>query len=118
MFRADISSPAFSQRRHSNRRALIHHSISEFLFERCMLEVGLTNKTLTATLICALTTPGFAGGPVIVDEESEIVAERPASSMNQALIPLLFLVAIGIAASGGSSGQTDSTNTNSGEQID
>lgn len=71
-----------------------------------MLELYLMNKTLTATLICALATPAIAGGPVIIAEEPEIVAQAPASSINPIIIPLLLLVAIGIAASGGGNGDT------------
>ncbi|MDP3195808.1 hypothetical protein [Tabrizicola sp.] len=56
-------------------------------------------KTVTATLLCALATPSFAGGPVIIAEDPEVVAERPASSLNP-IVPLLILLAIGIAVSG------------------
>jgi hypothetical protein len=58
---------------------------------------------LTATLIAALAAPAMAGGPVIVEEEIEVVAEKPASSAGA--LPLILLLAIGIAiASGGGSG--------------
>ncbi len=63
---------------------------------------------LTATLIAALAAPAMAGGPVIVEEEIEVVAEKPASSVGA--LPLILLLAIGIAiASGGSNdrGQDD-----------
>ena len=57
-------------------------------------------SALTATLIAALAAPAMAGGPVIVEEEIEVVAEKPASSVGA--LPLLLLLAIGIAvASGG-----------------
>lgn len=60
------------------------------------------NKTLTATLICALAAPALAGGPVLVEEEAEVVAERPASK-GGAIVPLLLLlaVAVAVANSGG-----------------
>ena len=55
---------------------------------------------LTATLIAALAAPAMAGGPVVVEEEIEVVAEKPASSIGA--LPLILLLAIGIAvASGG-----------------
>lgn len=49
-------------------------------------------KCLTATLVAALATPAMAGGPVIV-EDTEVVAERPASNI---LIPLIAVVAIAV----------------------
>jgi len=52
-------------------------------------------KTLTATLVAALASPAFAGGPVLL-EEPEVVAERPASTI---LVPLLAVVAIGLLIS-------------------
>ncbi|WP_295079055.1 hypothetical protein [Tabrizicola sp.] len=55
------------------------------------------NKTLTATLVAALAAPAFAGGPVLL-EDTEVVAERPASNI---LIPLLAVVAIGLLISSG-----------------
>jgi len=55
------------------------------------------NKTLTATLVAALAAPTFAGGPVLL-EDTEVVAERPASNI---LIPLLAVVAIGLLISSG-----------------
>jgi preprotein translocase subunit SecA len=61
-------------------------------------------KTLTATMLCALATPALAGGPVVIIDEPEVVAERPASSINP-IIPLLLLVAIGLAVSGGGNGE-------------
>jgi hypothetical protein len=57
--------------------------------------------TLTATLIATLAAPSFAGGPVIIAEEQEVVAEAPASSLNSALVPLLLVLAIGLAVSSG-----------------
>ena len=55
---------------------------------------------LTAALIASLAVPAFAGGPVIVEDVSEVVAEGPASSMG-AILPLILLVAIVVAVSGG-----------------
>lgn len=69
--------------------------------------------SLTATLLVAMATPALAGGPVVIIDEPEVVVERPASSINP-IIPLLLLLAIGVAVSGGSS-DGDSTSTNSGE---
>lgn len=55
---------------------------------------------LTAALIATLAVPAFAGGPVIVEDVSEVVAEGPASSMGMAL-PLILLVAVvALVASG------------------
>ncbi|WP_103256124.1 hypothetical protein [Tabrizicola aquatica] len=57
------------------------------------------NKTLTATLLCALAaTPALAGGPVVIEDETEVVAERPGNSI---LVPLLILLAVGVIASSG-----------------
>jgi hypothetical protein len=55
---------------------------------------------LTAALIATLAVPAFAGGPVIVEDVSEVVAEGPASSIG-AIVPLILLVAIVVAVSGG-----------------
>lgn len=49
-------------------------------------------KTLTATLVAALAAPAMAGGPVLL-EDTEVVAERPATNI---VIPLLAVVAIGL----------------------
>lgn len=64
------------------------------------------NKTLTATLLCALTaTPALAGGPVVIEDETEVVAERPGSSI---LVPLLILLAVGVIASSGGDDEAES----------
>ena len=55
---------------------------------------------LTAALIATLAVPAFAGGPVIVEDVSEVVAEGPASSVGMVL-PLILLVAVVVAVSGG-----------------
>lgn len=54
------------------------------------------NKTLTATLLCALATPSLAGGPVIEEEAVEVVPARPASSVNPLLLPLLAIVVVAL----------------------
>lgn len=59
------------------------------------------NRTLTATLLCALATPALAGGPVIVEEAVEVVPARPASSINPLILPLLAVVVIALVANGG-----------------
>jgi hypothetical protein len=64
----------------------------------------------------ALGTPALAGGPVVIIDEPEVVAERPVSSVSP-IIPLLLLLAIGVvASSGGSSTNGDSTSSNSNFQ--
>ena len=56
--------------------------------------------TLTAALIAALAAPAMAGGPVVVEEEMEVVAEKPASSLGGVLLPLLAIAVIAVALSG------------------
>lgn len=56
--------------------------------------------TLTAALIAALAAPAMAGGPVVVEEEMEVVAEKPAATMGGVLIPLLAIAVIAVALSG------------------
>jgi hypothetical protein len=56
--------------------------------------------TLTAALIAALAAPAMAGGPVVVEDETEVVAEKPASSLGGFLIPLLAVAVIAVALSG------------------
>lgn len=55
---------------------------------------------LPALLIAALASPGFAGGPVIVEDAEEVVAE--AAGSGNLLVPLLAVLVIGLALSGGS----------------
>lgn len=55
--------------------------------------------TLTAGLIAALAAPAMAGGPVIVEEEAEVVAEKPGSA--NLLVPILILAAIGLVVASG-----------------
>lgn len=51
--------------------------------------------SLTATLIASLAAPVMAGGPVIIEDDVEVVAEKPASSVG--LLPILLVVALGVA---------------------
>ena len=55
-------------------------------------------RTLTATLIASLAAPAFAGGPVVIEEAEEVVAEAGSGNM---IVPLLLLLAIGIAVADG-----------------
>ena len=55
-----------------------------------------TATTLAAALAISATT-AFAGGPVIVEDEMEVVAEKPASSIGilpLLLIPIILCVAL------------------------
>jgi hypothetical protein len=72
----------------------------------CSKGMETMKTTLTATLIAALASPVMAGGPVIIEEEIEIVAERPASSVG--VLPILIAIAIGVAVF--SSGDDDDNN--------
>lgn len=54
---------------------------------------------LAATLAVSATT-AYAGGPVVVEEEVEVVAEKPASSVG--ILPLLLIpVILCVALCGG-----------------
>jgi hypothetical protein len=57
------------------------------------------NRLLPALLIAALATPGFAGGPVVLEEPEEVVANAATSA--NLIVPLLLVLAIGIAVSSG-----------------
>jgi hypothetical protein len=51
---------------------------------------------LAATLAVSATT-AFAGGPIVIEEEIEVVAEKPASSVGilpLLLIPIILCVAL------------------------
>ena len=53
------------------------------------------NKLLASALAASLTlsaTTAFAGGPVVIEEEIEVVAEQPASSVG--ILPLLLIPVI------------------------
>jgi len=52
--------------------------------------------SLAATLAVSATT-AFAGGPIVIEEEIEVVAEKPASSIGilpLLLIPIILCVAL------------------------
>lgn len=51
-------------------------------------------KQLTATVLAAslVASTAYAGGPVIVEEETEVVAEQPATSVG--LWPFLIVVGL------------------------
>jgi hypothetical protein len=55
---------------------------------------------LTTALTLGTLNPAFAGGPVIITDDVEVVEAKPASSAG-ALIPLLLLAAIVIIATSG-----------------
>jgi hypothetical protein len=56
---------------------------------------------LPALLITALAFPSFAGGPVVIPEEPEVVAEEPTSAVG--ILPLLLVgVVLCVALCGGS----------------
>ena len=65
-------------------------------------------RTLTATLIAALAAPAFAGGPVVIEEAEEVA---PAETSGNMIVPILMLLAIGIAVA---SGDNDDRGYNSG----
>ena len=69
-------------------------------------------KTLTLALILALATPSFAGGPVIVEDETETVAP---DRDNGWIVPVVIgLLIIGAIASGGGDGVAVDTPTDPG----
>jgi hypothetical protein len=50
-----------------------------------------------ATTLALSATTAFAGGPIVVEEEIEVVAEKPASSVGilpLLLIPIILCVAL------------------------
>lgn len=61
--------------------------------------------TLTATLIASLAAPAFAGGPVIIEDTTEVVAEKPASSVGA--LPLVILLAVTLIAVTGGGDEED-----------
>lgn len=75
---------------------VLYLSLNVFFIER----MSAMKATLTAALIAALAVPAMAGGPVVVEEEMEVVAEKPASSLGGVLIPLLAVAIIAVALSG------------------
>jgi hypothetical protein len=56
----------------------------------------------TAGILVLTATTAFAGGPVIVEDEVEVVAERPASSIG--VLPLLLVPILLCAALCGGGG--------------
>ena len=58
------------------------------------------NKLLTSVAVASLAfsaSATFAGGPVMIEEEAEVVAEKPASSagiLPLLLIPIILCVAL------------------------
>lgn len=58
-------------------------------------------KTLAATLLSAtlITSTAYAGGPVVVEEETQVVAERPATSIG--IWPILLVIGLCVALCGG-----------------
>jgi len=67
-----------------------------------------------ATLVAISTTTAYAGGPVIVTEEPEVVADSPASG---AILPLLLVgIALCVALCGGD--DDDETITDQGGTTD
>jgi hypothetical protein len=63
----------------------------------------LIAPTLAATLALTATT-AFAGGPVVVEEEAAVVAEKPASSVG--ILPLVLVgIVLCVALCGGDDDQ-------------
>jgi hypothetical protein len=68
------------------------------------------NKLLATVLATSLafsaSTTAFAGGPVVIEEEVEVVAEKPASSVG--ILPLLLIgVVLCVALCGGSDDEVE-----------
>ncbi|MBA3910222.1 MAG: hypothetical protein C0524_10145 [Rhodobacter sp.] len=55
---------------------------------------------LSTALTLGVLNPALAGGPIVIAEEAEVIAEKPASS-GGFLIPLLLIAAITIAVTSG-----------------
>jgi hypothetical protein len=52
---------------------------------------------ILAVSLALSATTAFAGGPIVIEEEAEVVAERPASSVGilpLLLIPIILCVAL------------------------
>jgi hypothetical protein len=67
-----------------------------------ILEVSMKNVFAAALASAALVSAStaYAGGPVVVEEEVEVVAEKPASSIG--ILPLLLVgVVLCVALCGG-----------------
>jgi hypothetical protein len=69
------------------------------------------NKLLSMVLATSLAfsaSTAFAGGPVVVEEEMEVVAEKPASSVG--ILPLVLIgVILCVALCGGSDDEEEPT---------
>jgi hypothetical protein len=53
--------------------------------------------SVLASSLMLLASTAFAGGPIIIEEEAEVVAEKPASSIGilpLLLIPIILCVAL------------------------
>lgn len=61
---------------------------------------------LSSALTLGTLNPALAGGPVMVVEEPEVVAEKPASSAGM-LIPILLLAAIAVAVASDDNGTNE-----------
>lgn len=57
---------------------------------------------LSASLIA---TTAFAGGPVVIEEETAVVAERPATSVP--IVPILVIVGLCLVLCGGNGDDDD-----------
>lgn len=64
----------------------------------------LIAATVASTMLISAST-AFAGGPIIIDEEIEVVAEKPASSVG--ILPLLLIPIILCVALCGSDDEED-----------
>ncbi len=75
------------------------------------MEPILNKFIATAAVVSSVLTAStaFAGGPVIVEEEMEVVAEKPASSVG--LLPLLLIPIILCVALCGNDDEEDLTPT-------
>jgi hypothetical protein len=60
---------------------------------------NLLASTLAASLVLSAST-AYAGGPIVIEEEPEVVAEKPASSVG--ILPLLLVgIVLCVALCGG-----------------
>lgn len=67
--------------------------------------------TVLATALAISASIAFAGGPVIVEDEMEVVAEKPASSIG--ILPLLLIpIILCVAVCGGGDESVPATQNN------
>ena len=67
---------------------------------------------LAATLAVSAST-AFAGGPIVIEEEMEVVAEKPASSVG--ILPLLLIpIILCVALCGDDDPEVQATTTDAG----